>query len=270
MILNTKQAKKLKMPLTIDLREIQAREYLQTKKTNMDNIKENLIKIIAIIGMFYYLVALLFGWGIITPNNVEAYQEGENLAFLARFPDNKTIIGCYNDKTKTARAGKKCTKAGDHNIFLPARSQIKIWLKYFNEYETINRLSLVNFESSFIPENGNKYAYGYVQTLKSYNIAPDINSQLNWLKNRQSYQKVKYSRSGSKRCGYYWDHKNYKDGFNAWEYGVLSCLYRYHYHAHKGTWYAKRGIEGTLYYKWYMFWYEGKSFEEYKKIILKK
>jgi len=41
---------------------------------------------------------------------------------------------------------------------LPPRSQIKIWLKYFNEFEIINRLGIVNFESSFDENAGNKYA----------------------------------------------------------------------------------------------------------------
>lgn len=260
MILTTKQAKKLNMPMTIDLKAMMADEYLQSKKTKMDILKEKTVKMVSVAGIIWFLIVSMVGWGIITPEKANGYTEDEinnELGyFLARFPDEKTVIGCYNDRTKQVRElweAKGCYKWWDHNIVLPPRSQIKVWLKYFNEFEIINRLALVNFESNFDENANNPYAHGYVQTLRSHGVLKDIDSQLSWLKNRQSYQKVKYTKWGSKRCGYYWDNKNYKDGFEAGEYGVLSCLYRYHYHAHKGTWYAKRGIKATKYYKEYMF-----------------
>jgi hypothetical protein len=183
-------------------------------------------------------------------------SEGQNLAFLARFPDENTVIWCYNDRTKKAREASKCTQWGDHNIILPARSQIKEWLKVYNHFEIVNRLGIVNFESWFREYVWNPHAYWYVQTLRKWNIKPEIIPQLTWMKNRQFYQKKKFAANGSRRCWYYWDHDNLKDWFEAGEYGVLSCLYRYHYHSQKWTWYAQRWIAVTKYYKWYMYWYE--------------
>lgn len=97
---------------------------------------------------------------------------------------------------------------------LPARSQIEKWLEVYNENQIINRLAIVNFESSFIEENGNKYAYGYVQTLKSHGVDPDIVSQLSWMKKRNSvYRQESYhGKYGPVRgCGYYWENNNIKD-----------------------------------------------------------
>lgn len=256
MILTKKQAQKLGHKNTIDLKAIYAKEYLDSKKTKMDNFKETWIKIVAWVGIFYYILTLLFGWGMFIPNEANANNTGENLAFLNRFPEHTSVIGCYNDYTKKVREGTKCTQKGDKNVSLPPRSQIKVWLKYYNEFEIINRLAIVNFESNFNENAQNSHAIWYVQTLRSHGVAPDIDSQLKWMSNRQASQKVKYTAWGSKRCGYYWENDNVKDGFEAWEYGVLSCLYRYHYHAYKGTWYAKRGIEATQYYKRYMFGYK--------------
>lgn len=255
-----KQAKKFKMPMTIDLKGMMAQEYLDSKKTNITLLKEKLMKIITIVALIYFIIVICFGWGVITPPKTNAYDniEQEYGYFLAHFPEEHTVIGCYNDITKKTYElweAEYCYKRGDHNIMLPPRSQIKIWLRYFNEFEIVNRLALVNFESSFIEENGNKHAYWYVQTLRKYNIAPDIDSQLKWVYDRQQQQK-KVKVWNSNRCGYYWSNYNYKDWFEAGEYWVLSCLYRYHYHAHKWTWYAKRGIKTTKFYKKYMFWIE--------------
>ncbi len=208
-------------------------------------------KILLVWGVCFLVLAVLI------PITKASAYEGENHArFLNYFPVEKTLIGCYNDRTKKTRGLDKswrCLKGWDHNIKLPPRKDIVVWLKYFNEFEIINRLSIVNFESDFEETAENPFAKWYVQTLKSHGVKPDINSQLKWLKKRQDAQKVVKTRGGSLRCGYYWNNYNYKDGFEAGEYGVLSCLYRYHYHAHKGTWYAKRGIKGTKFYKEYLF-----------------
>jgi len=178
---------------------------------------------------------------------------GEYGYYLSHFPTEKTVIGCYNDRDKTTREASKCTRWGDHNITLPPRSQIKIWLKYFNPFEITNRLAIVNFESNFDENASNPYAKGYVQTLRKWNIPKDIDSQLQWLAKRQKSQgKVQVWKS--KRCGYYWKNHNFTDWYEAWEYGVLSCIYRYHYHAYKGMWYAKRWVTTTKFYKEYMFW----------------
>ena len=76
-----------------------------------------------------------------------------NNKFINRFPLENTIIGCYNSITKTTREDTFCNIQGDHNIILPAREQIKEWLKYYNEAQIVNRLALVNFESSFREEH---------------------------------------------------------------------------------------------------------------------
>jgi len=73
---------------------------------------------------------------------------------------------------------------------LPTVSQIEIWREVFpNDEMIINRLPIVNFESGFDEYAGNKYAKGYVQTLRSYSIPPDVESQLEWMRDRQDSQK---------------------------------------------------------------------------------
>lgn len=74
-ILTQKQAKKLGRSNTIDLKGMIAKEYLDSKKTNMDKFKESAIKIIAVAGIFYYVVALFFGWGIFVPNEANASNQ---------------------------------------------------------------------------------------------------------------------------------------------------------------------------------------------------
>ena len=176
-------------------------------------------------------------------------------SFIRQFPLEKMVIGCYNKFTKETRDWYVCSKPWDHNIILPSRSDITIWLKYYTPEQVVNRLALVNFESSFNIYAQNKYAKWYVQTLKSYNIAIDIDSQLSWMKNRnKTYKKTYYSGKYWKTrwCGYYWTNNNIKDWVKAWEYWVLACLYRYHYDANKGSWYAKRWIITTIFYKNYL------------------
>jgi len=263
-MINIKEAKKLNRPMTIDLKWIMAQEYLDNKKTNMDRLKEKTIKYVWTAWIIWFLIVLSVGWGVVTPPEAKAFTTSEIYSehgrFLAHFPEEKTVIGCYNIYTKKARElweASGCYKKGDHNITLPPRSHIVEWLKYFNEFQVTNRLALVNFESNFDETAENDSAKGYVQTLKSHGVAPDLHSQLSWLKKRQGVHGKKYYgwKYGQVRwCGYYWENNNTKDWFEAGEYGVLSCLYRYHYDANKGTWYAKKGIEATKFYKLYMFW----------------
>lgn len=257
MILNTQEAKKLKRSMTIDLRYINAKEYCE-KVENKNLLIENMKKIISTAGIIWFVIVCFTGWGIFTPDTANASNiEQEHARFLAHFPEEKKIIGCYNDRTKTVREADRCLKGGDHNIKLPPRSQIVEWLKYFNEFQIINRLAIPNFESDFTETAENPFAKWYVQTLKSHNVAPDINNQLSWLKNRQAIHGKKFYHGKYwkiRGCGYYWDNHNYKDGFEAGEYWVLSCFYRYHYDANNGTWYAKRGVLTTKFYKNYMFW----------------
>lgn len=231
-------------PYTIDLTgrlETKGQFYIRNTKNT-----------IATAGIIWFIIVTLFWWGILKG---DAHADSsQHLAFLSRFPEEHRVIGCYNDVTKEIRQSETCTQWGDHNIILPPRSHIEKWLEIYNEQEIVNRLALVNFESAFREEVWNKFAYWYVQTLRKWNISPKIESQLQWMKNREEVNKKEYAGT-SRRCGFYWENHNYKDGYEAGEYWVLACLYRYHYHAHKGTWYAKRWVETTKFYKWYMFGY---------------
>lgn len=262
-ILSKKDAFLLYRENTIDLKYINAKEYIDKIEWNT-SLKKNLKKYIVIIGVIWYIASVFTAWAIIYPKNANA---SVSESFLSRFPEKETkVVWCYNDFTKKVREGTKCTQKWDKNISLPPQDQIKVWLKYFTEQEIINRLGIVNFESNFNENAKNSHAIWYVQTLRSHWVAKDIDSQLKWLSDRQREHKKVYS-GKSKRCGYYWENNNEKDGFILWEYWVLACLYRYHYHATKGTAYAERGIEATLYYKWYMYGYKGKDFEEYKEYL---
>ena len=254
-ILTQREAKLLKRSNTIDLKYMNAKEYVDNIEWNTNFMKKSK-KILVFVWIAWYIVSCFYGWGIVYPKTANADHTEQNMSFLARFPDEKRVIGCYNDITLQVREESRCTTPWDHNIILPAESQIKEWLKYYNEYEIINRLALVNFESSFNESASNKYAKWYVQTLRTYSIPNDINSQLSWMKNH----KEAYTR---KICRKYWNQRNSYDWFDAGEYWVLSCMYRMHYHAYKWTWYAKRGILTTKFYKWYMFDQRGKTLSEY-------
>ena len=164
------------------------------------------------------------------------------------------IIGCYNSNNNTT---KETTKDGNcfwwqggrwHNIMLPPISHLKYWEEHRTDHQIINRLPIVNYESSFNPEAGNKHAVGYVQTLRSYRIPWDIRSQLAWLARREKVV-LSVGNWSSKRCWIYREQDNRVDWFDAWEDAVAACMYRYHYHSYKWTWYAKRGVATKWYYK---------------------
>ena len=89
--------------------------------------------------------------------------------------------------------------------------------------------------------------------MRKYWIPSDINSQLAWLKTREQWNVLKewvYWSFGkrSPRCGTYWESKNYKDWYAAGQDAVVACMYRYHYHANDGTWYAKKAMKAREYY----------------------
>ena len=167
--------------------------------------------------------------------------------------DTTTVIGCYNQYSKTSRTiaigEEKCAKAWDHNISIPPKSHIEKWRAvWWNDRQIVNRFAIVNFESNFREYVWNPYAYWYVQTLRKWNIAPEVEPQLQWMYDRQVYQAMEYSKWGSKRCWWYADNYNARDGFNAWEEWVMACLYRYHYHAYNWTWYAKKAMSARQIY----------------------
>jgi hypothetical protein len=70
------------------------------------------------------------------------------------------------------------------NIMLPPQKDLDKFKEIFWE-DYKYRLTIANFEGSFREDNGNPYAHGYLQTLRSYKIPADITSQLNWLKKRE-------------------------------------------------------------------------------------
>ena len=72
MIYSRKQAKKLKRQYTIDLKAIMAENYLDSKKTFMQNITKSSFKTIGIVGVFLYILISLVGWGVIVPQTAKA------------------------------------------------------------------------------------------------------------------------------------------------------------------------------------------------------
>lgn len=174
----------------------------------------------------------------------------------AFFNEKPKVIGCINTLTyETFKPNKKgnCLTFGPNiqNIMLPPKSHIKIWKKVYNESEAINRLPIVNFESGFNPKANNKYAIGYVQTLRKWNVSTEIKTQLEWMKTRQDYQKQTHINGVNwvvEACGIYKYKDNVRDGYLKGEEGVMACLYRWHYHAHNGTWYARKAMSAREYY----------------------
>lgn len=240
----------------------QMRAKRNKRKTNLF-IRENLLElIVCLMAIIFFLAWFLctFLSNTTYANNKEEEIKQDYAYFINRFPLEKMIIGCYNDITKETRQASVCTKRWDHNIKLPPRSHIIVWLKYYTPHQILNRLAIPNFESDFNIYAKNKYAKWYVQTLKSHNVNIDIDSQLAWLKNRESktYAKRFYAWKYWKIrwCGYYWDNYNFKDWAWAWEYWVLTCMYRYHYDANNWIWYWKRWVKATKFYKKYLFWME--------------
>lgn len=162
------------------------------------------------------------------------------IVFIAWISDDANaewikVIGCIHSKTLETREPKKgaCYYGkGWQNIALPPESQMKVWKKVFsNDQMIINRLPIVNFESSFNEFAWNKYAVWYVQTLRSYKIAPDAESQLIWMKNRQDSQKK-------------WNCSQHKT-----ESRLMRCLYARHYGALTSNhWYPNKAMVARDFY----------------------
>lgn len=154
-IITKNEAFMLRRPDVIDLKYIAAKKYVSSVEgtdTRFYTLISRMKKYIVISALAWLLLLSLFGWGILIPNTSEASNTLENTAFLDRFPDNSEgvrVIGCYNDHTRKIREGSSCTASGDKNIMLPPRSHVEVWLKYYNPRQIVNRLGIVNFESSF-------------------------------------------------------------------------------------------------------------------------
>lgn len=105
-------------------------------------------------------------------------------------PSNEIkVIACLNEKDMTIHETKQGTcflwKGWKwKNIMIPPQKDIDMFKKVFGD-DYKYRLAIANFEGSFREDNGNTYAHWYLQTLRSYKIPPDIESQLNWLAKRE-------------------------------------------------------------------------------------
>lgn len=78
---------------------------------------------------------------------------------LDSLPDHVQIVGCYKDGViKEPNNGNCLYGPGRKNIMTPPVSHIRIWRKYYNDRQIINRLALVNFESSFDENAYNDFA----------------------------------------------------------------------------------------------------------------
>ena len=156
--------------------------------------------------------------------------------------DKIQIIGCINKETletKKPRNGNCYYWRNWQNIMLPPIQHLTRWRMVFDsDREILNRLPIVNFESWFNSKAGNRHAHGYVQTLRSYKIAPAIIPQLKWMKDRQDLQKK-------------WNckHRAYSEESMMW------CLYARHYWAlTTNHWYPKKALKARQYYLNYFKW----------------
>lgn len=193
-----------------------------------------------------------------TPTKVSASNNWDTL-----LTDEVQIIGCYNSNTNLTspvNSNGNCLKGGQwwrKNIMLPPKNHIPIWKEFYTDREIVNRLAIVNFESSFTTHRSNQFAHWYVQTLRKWNISPEVRPQLEWMYKRERVILLERTSWWSARCWLYWNEPNTKDWFPAWEDGVLACMYRYHYHSSKGTRYAKRWLKVRDYY---LNWFRDKWF----------
>lgn len=161
--------------------------------------------------------------------------------FLSKFDDNHKIIWCINTKTlqiSQINGAGNCFKWKDYqNIVLPPKTHVA---RYFEVYDTVDEVirsfPTENIESWFNENAWNAHAFGYVQTLRKYEIPWDIVSQLTWKKNRQDAQI-----ENKRQCWYYED----------WSEAQIKCVYRYHYHASKWYYYADKSYVIYEYYKQY-------------------
>lgn len=179
---------------------------------------------------------------------IDEFAKRDHTYNLDNLPNYVSIVWCYKDwmiVEPKSDQGWWCFLPWwwRHNIMLPPQSHINTRRKYYNDQQIINRLALINFESSFDENASNRYAHWYVQTLRSHGVAKDIDSQLKRMKEREERYTI-----GERYCWRYRNSDNNFDWHKQGADGVLSCLYRYHNHAHR-TRYSKRGMEVTKYYR---------------------
>ena len=171
------------------------------------------------------------------------------MVYQANASETVRTIGCINSKTlqtKPVNSIWNCFYWKNwQNISLPPDSHVKTWKKLFKtERSIINRLPIVNFESSFDENAWNKWAKWYVQTLRAYKIPKDVQSQLKWMKNRQESQKT-------------WNCKQHSKS----EDRMMRCLYARHYGAKTGfDWYPNKAMVARQYY---IDWFKNNKLEAF-------
>lgn len=152
------------------------------------------------------------------------------------------VIKCLNEKDMTLHdtKGWNCFLGKGwrwKNIMLPPQSHLDIFKKTFGD-DYKYRLAIANFDWAFNESTENQWAKGYLQTLKSHNVPPDIVSQLNWLAKREIGTTGRICDMND-NVPYGWDTK--LDRF--------TCMARGHFGFHKPD--SKHYAHGIIYGKRY-------------------
>lgn len=159
------------------------------------------------------------------------------------------VVACLNEKNMTIHQPKNGNcflgQGGRwKNIMLPPKSHIEQFKKIFGD-DYKYRLAIANFEGSFNENAQNPYAIGYLQTLRSHKVKPDVVSQLNWLAKREVGTTGRICDLND-NAPYGWDTKLDR----------YTCMARWHFGFHKrdskhyshGIMYGKRYRAVTEYY----------------------
>ena len=95
---------KNKKNLTIDLKEIIAKDYLYSKKTNMHKLTETFVKYVAICGIIWFIIVSLVGWGILNPVKKVNASQGQILSIKDKIRLERLEV-CQNafDKYKKTK-----------------------------------------------------------------------------------------------------------------------------------------------------------------------
>ena len=156
--------------------------------------------------------------------------------------DKVQVVACLNERNMTIHQPNNWNcylgKGGKwKNIMLPSKSHIKHFKKIFwDDYKY--RLAIANFEGSFNEEAKNPYAIGYLQTLRSHKVKPDVVSQLNWLARREIGTTGRIC-DLNKNAPYGWGTKLDR----------YTCMARWHFGFHKKG--SKHYAHSIMYWKRY-------------------
>lgn len=96
---------------TIDLKAIIAKDYLESKKTDFQRLKEKAFKFLWIAGIIWFIVVSFFGWGIFS---TEANADNSYYCLVAkdRWADTDTLTrnGCIQESKIEAKDSKQTLK----------------------------------------------------------------------------------------------------------------------------------------------------------------